>query len=174
MADDKIKRASRLKSDDYRIYLGKKLKEKRQSLGYSLSDVFDMTNIPANTILSIEKGLTINIDYYVEYAKAVEYNFELLTDAGIELVPLNQLSEEKQSRTFITLKIKRYILDSDFLIDGKSSEEIIRRLIELKQLTDKQVTPTELTGVMRNFVADETVLQSKNGKINIYTLKVNM
>jgi len=174
MAESKIKRASRLKSDNYRIYLGRKLKEKRQSLGYSLSDINDMTNIPANTILSLEKGLTTNIDYYVEYAKAVQYNFELLSVVGIELVPLKELSEEKQSRTFLTLKIKRYILDSDFLIEGKSSEEIIKRLIDLKQLIDRQVTPTEVTGVMRNFVADETVLQSKKGKINVYTLKVNI
>lgn len=165
------KRAGRLRSPDYRKFLGTMLRQKRQEKGYSLSDIKDMTTIAPKTTLEMEKGLTTNIDYYVEYAKAVEYDFDNLTSTGIELKPLKELPKKKQDRVFLTKKIREHILQKNFLRDGKTSEQIRTHLVGLN-LIDGKLTTTDVSGVMRNFVADETVIvTSISGGKNLYTLK---
>ncbi|WP_291066926.1 MULTISPECIES: hypothetical protein [unclassified Empedobacter] len=66
-------RRDRLVSPVYREKLGKSLLNKRIELNYTRKDISILTTITENTINSIEKGVTTNIDYYVEYAKAVQY-----------------------------------------------------------------------------------------------------
>lgn len=166
------KRGIRIKSPKYREYIGQRLRNKRQELGYSLSDIYDMSGIPPNTTLNTEKGITTNIDYYVEYAKTVKYQLDDLNTAGIEAVPSEELSKEKRERTFLTLKIRKSIIEPDFLGEGKTTEQIIEELIKLKLLTTDQVSSTEVAGVMQNFIKDETVkVVGKTGNKNIYSLK---
>lgn len=164
------KRSSRVKSPLFRKKIGEKLRAARQERGYSLSDITDMTEIPAKTILEIEKGLTINIDYYVEYSKSVDYDMARLSDVGIKLVPSKELSAKKQKRVFLTKKIREYIIISNYLQEGKTTEQIKKYLVSLK-LIDNTITSTDITGVMKNFVKDETVkvLEKIAGK-NSYIL----
>ena len=165
------KRSSRIKSPEYRQAIGAKLREARQEKGYSLSDIKDMTTIPPKTTLEMEKGITINIDYYVEYAKAVEYDFDNLSGVGIELIPSHQLPKKKQERVFLTKKIREYIILPDFLGDGKTTEQIRKHMISLN-LIDESLKSTEITGVMKNFVIDETVkVLTKIAGKNIYALR---
>lgn len=166
------KRTSRLKSPKYREALGRKLRKKRQEKGYSLSDMRDMTTISPKTILEIEKGITINIDYYVEYAKAVEYDFDSLTAIGLTLTPLKELPAEKRERVFLTKKIREQIVESGFLNRGKTTDEIRTHLINKSVVDEKKVTSTDVSGVMRNFVQDETVeVVSKSSGKNTYAIK---
>lgn len=170
MGDSKT-RTSRLKSPEYRVFLGKILREKRQEQGYSLSDIYDMTGIPTNTVLSIEKGITTSIDYYVEYAKAVEYDFDSLTSAGIELKPSKELPDNKKERVFLTKKIRTYLIKTGFLDNGKTNEEIRDELARLKQIEKEETSSIDVAGVMRNLVEDETVkIIEKTGGKNKYAL----
>ena len=169
--DETKKRKSRLKSPEYRTFLGKKLREERQKQGYSLSDIFDMTSIPENTVLSLEKGITTSIDYYVEYAKAVAYDFDGLKAAGIKLLPLKALPKEKLERVFLTKKVRTYIIKTDFLGDGKTNEQIRDELFRLEQIDKKVTTSIDVAGVMRNLIDDETVkVVGKSGGKNTYAL----
>lgn len=166
------KRSSRLKSPEYRKTIGKSLREKRQENGYSLSDIKDMTNIAPKTTLEMEKGLTTNIDYYVEYAKAVGYDLATLTSVGITLVPLSELPTKKQERVFLTRKVRQYIIQSGFLSEGKTAQEIRTRLIDIGEIDGKKTDTTGIAGVMRNFVLDETleVVSKSEGK-NTYAIR---
>ena len=160
-----------MKSPEYRTFLGKKLREERQKQGYSLSDIFDMTSIPENTVLSLEKGITTSIDYYVEYAKAVAYDFDGLKAAGIKLLPLKALPKEKLERVFLTKKVRTYIIKTDFLGDGKTNEQIRDELFRLEQIDKKVTTSIDVAGVMRNLIDDETVkVVGKSGGKNTYAL----
>lgn len=168
---DRKKRTGRLKSPKYRKAIGGKLRELRQEKGYSLSDLKDMTTISAKTILEMEKGLTINIDYYVEYAKAVEYDFDSLTATGIKLKPLKELPKEKQERVFLTKKIREHVIKSGFLKSGKTTEDVRTYLINKNIIDAKLVTPTDIAGVMRNLVLDETIeVVSKSSGKNTYAI----
>ncbi|MDM8176593.1 hypothetical protein QT327_19980 [Olivibacter sp. 47] len=166
------KRSSRLKSPEYRKAVGKKLREKRQDKGYSLSDIKDMTTIAPKTTLEMEKGLTTNIDYYVEYAKAVGYDLAPLTTTGIELIPLRELPPKKQERAFLTRKVRQHIIQSGFLSEGKTAQQIRTHLISINVIDGEKITTTDVSGVMRNFVLDETleVVLKSAGK-NIYAFK---
>src|SRR5699024_3632381 len=101
-------------SPKYRSILGERLKEKRISLNLTRSDISLMTTIAENTINNIEKGMTTNIDYYVEYAKSVQYPLETLSDFKIKLIPINKLPKERQLTSSLTSKIREHIVNSKF------------------------------------------------------------
>lgn len=166
---DKNKRQDRLDEPEFRGILGKKLREERLKLYYSASDISYMTTIPQNTVLSIENGKTANIDYYVEYAKAVNYPIGKLTDFGIKLIPRIPLSSERKEASKLTAKIREHIIARDFLSNGRTVADIQDELIKIKQISANQVTSTEIAGVMRNLVSDNMVkIADKDGRKNKY------
>lgn len=163
------KRKDRLDKPEFRRILGEKLREKRLELNYSVSDISYMTTIPQNTVVSIEKGKTTNIDYYVEYAKAVNYPIGKLTDFGIKLIPRIPLSSERKEATKLTAKIKEFIIPGNFLSHGKTVAEIHDELIRLKQISATKVSSTGIAGVMRNLSSDNIVTaREKIGRKNVY------
>ncbi|QQM25357.1 RodZ family helix-turn-helix domain-containing protein [Elizabethkingia sp. M8] len=166
---NKTNRKERLNSPEYREQIGERLKQKRIELDFSISDIAYMTTIPDNTILTIEKGITTNIDYYVEYAKAVQYPMETLTDFNIELIPINILPFERKEKVNLTSKIRKLIIQSDFLKSGKTVIEIKDELIDKQLVDNDKTTSTEIAGVMRNFVNDGFVkIEKKYGRKNVY------
>ena len=165
----KFSRKARLVSSEYREQIGKKLKQKRIELNFSINDIAYMTEMTENTVLSIEKGNTTNIDYYVEYAKAVQYPLETLNDFKIKLVPSKVLPEDRKEKANLTGKIRKYIVESNFLKTGKTVAEIKAELIKFDLIDATQVSSTEIAGVMSNFVIDDIVkIESKVGRKNIY------
>lgn len=132
---------SRLVSPDYRIRLGEELKLVRDSLYYTKSMVAEMLGVSVITIGNIEKGVTINIDYYVEYAKAVGYPLGTLTEYNIEMKPLYPLPQDISGDINFTKVVYLNILESGFLDEKKTLEEIRTQLYltnpDLKLLIDK-------------------------------------
>ncbi len=167
---DKSNKKARLVSPEYRGKIGKKLKQKRIELDLSINDIAFMTDMTDNTVISIEKGITTNIDYYVEYAKAVQYPLETLNDFKIKLVPLKALPDDRKAKANLTGKIRKWIVQSTFLDTGKTVSEIKAELVKLKLIEATKVSSTEIAGVMRNFVIDDTIkVKSKVGRKNLYT-----
>ncbi|WP_162304120.1 helix-turn-helix domain-containing protein [Chryseobacterium mulctrae] len=166
---NKSDKKARLVSPEYRGQIGKKLKQRRIELNFSINDIAFMTDITDNTVLSIEKGITTNIDYYVEYAKAVHYPLETLDDFKIKLVPHKALPDDRKAKANLTGKIRKCIVQSSFLNTGKTVAEIKAELINFKLIDATQVSSTEIAGVMRNFVIDGIVkIENKVGRKNIY------
>lgn len=132
---------SRLVSPDYRVRLGAELKLVRDSLYYTKSMVAEMLGVSVITIGNIEKGVTINIDYYVEYAKSVGYPLGTLTEYNIEMKPLYPLSQDITGDINFTKVIHINILESGFLDEKRTLEEIRTQLYitnpDLKLLIDK-------------------------------------
>lgn len=171
MITEKESRKKRISSPEFRTFVGKGLKHKRDELEYSLLNVNYITSIPVKTLISIEKGEAINIDYYVEYAKALEFDFGSLRDAGIDLKPQRKLPKEDKERINLTKKIRHHIISKNFLGQGKTVDHIIQELIEQGAITKDDVTSIEVAGVMQNFIKDKTVMVvAKNGNKNIYVL----
>jgi len=153
-------RKERLNSPQYRELLGKKLFGKRIELNYSRLDISLMTTIPENTINSIEKGITTNIDYYVEYGKAVKYPLQTLLDFKIPLKPKNDLPKERKDAIKLTAKVREHIVNTDFLSDGKVVADIKEQLLKLK-LIPKDLKSEDISGVMRNLKDDGLVTTGK-------------
>lgn len=161
-------RKERLVSPEYREILGKNLMVKRIEFNYSRKDISIMTTIPENTVNSIEKGITINIDYYVEYAKAVQYPLATLTDFNIPLKPVNKLPKDRLETVNLTAKIRQYIVKSNFLDNGKVVSEIMDELIRLK-LVSNDIKSQSVAGVMRNLKEDGFVSTGeKQGRKEVY------
>lgn len=166
-------RKDRLVSPAYREKLGKSLLNKRIELNYTRKDISILTTITENTINSIEKGITTNIDYYVEYAKAVQYPLETLLDFKIPLKPLNELPKDRIESLKLTSKIREHIVNTNFLNKGKTVAEIKEELVRLK-LVPKEITSVAIAGVMRNLKNDELVSSEETtGRKAIYILNLN-
>lgn len=163
------KKSIRIKSPEYRTFIGKNLKEQRIKEGYTLSDISEMTEIPINTLLGLEKGVVTNIDYYVEYAKAVKYQLSTLKEAKIDLLPAKELPVDKLMRIQLTKLVRLNIIGSGFLATAHSSQEIIEELERLEKIPKNSVSTSELAGVMRNLVSEKIVeVEKKSGNKNSY------
>lgn len=161
-------RKERLVSPRYRELLGEILMEKRIQFNYARKDISIMTTIPENTISSIEKGITTNIDYYVEYGKAVQYPLETLLDFKIPLKPKIDLPKERKDGVKLTAKVREHIVNTNFLSGGKTVAEIKNALVILK-LVPKEIKSQAVAGVMRNLKDDGMVTTAeKVGKNNLY------
>ena len=156
-------------SPEYRQNIGKKLKLHRIMRNFSVSDVAYMLGTSDKTISNTESGKTTNIDYYVEYAKAVQYPMETLLDFKISMIPLNPLPNERLEATKLTAKIRQYIIEGNFLSDGRTVAQIRAELAKLKQIDTNAVTSSHVAGVMRNLVNDNIVMVGGNdGRKNLY------
>lgn len=100
-------------TDDVKQNIGFKLKKERLSLGYSFGDIADMTDFSKSTIVNLEKGIATNLDYYIGYAKAIDFKLSKLFDVSIEYKPKYELSEDKKNRVFLSRRIRKLIIESD-------------------------------------------------------------
>lgn len=156
-------------SPEYRENIGKKLKLHRIIKNFSVNDVAYMLGTSDKTISNTESGKTTNIDYYVEYAKAVQYPMETLLDFKISMIPRNPLPNERLEGTKLTAKIRKSIIESNFLSNGRTVAKIHEELIRLNQITSTQVSSTAIAGVMRNLASDNIVkVGGKDGRKNLY------
>lgn len=149
----------------YRRKTGSELKRRRVKEGYSIDDIVTMTSVSRSSIIKIENGNSINIDFIIEYAKAVKYPLKTLKDLGIKLKPLNELNTD--GKINLTSKIREHIVNNKFLKDGKEVAEIRRELLR-KKLIGESVDSTAIAGVMRNLLNDEVVKAKKSGRKNLY------
>lgn len=164
-------RAERIKSPEYRKFIGENLRQYRINEGYTLKDVNIMTDIQITTLVDLEKGEVTNIDYYVEYAKAVKYPLATLRQAKIKMQPKNTLSKESQERIKLTREIRKHIINTGFLSEEKTSKDIQEELERLKAIPKGSVETKEIAGVMRNMIADDVIKKgSKVGNKNRYIL----
>lgn len=175
MAQDQSKRKNILISPDYRTSIGKKLREKRIALNFSIGDVAYMLDIPERTVISMENGTVTNIDYYVEFAKAVAYPLESLSSFNIPLVPLKKLPLERKEKVKLTFAIRECIVNSGFLNERRSVEDIRNELLRLNQIPDDKKVFNNISGVMRNLVDDASVViaEKTKGK-NMYKARLKV
>ncbi len=153
----------------FRKEVGRILRKKRIKLEYSLDDIVEMTLVSKSSIINIENGDSSNIDFIIEYSKAVGYDLNTLTSFGIKLKPLKELKEDKKSKVSLTYKVKEYIVNTNFLNQGKTIAEIKEELVRLK-LVPKDITSVAIAGVMRNFKNDDLVSSEETtGRKAIYT-----
>lgn len=164
---NKTTRKKRLDSPEFRTILGRNLRLERIKQGYSLADISQMTTIIVATIRTIEKGEATNIDYYIEYAKAVKYDFGPISTLGVELTPKQPLLRKEV--TNLTAKIRAHIIMTEFLTEGKTVGQIQKELERLGMINPPDVSATEIAGVMRNLKIKNVVqVIGKDGRKNVY------
>lgn len=153
----------------YRKKLGETLKRKREEKGYSIPDIICMSGLSKSTVHKVESGEAKTIDSYINYAVSVEYQFATLADFKIKLTPVRIFSPELRERSKLTQKIRQYIIQNNFLSNGKTVAQIHDELIKLKQISATQVSSTGIAGVMRNLSSDNIVkVGGKVGRKNLY------
>jgi|GEM_PF-499746 len=173
MKKEQAKRKNILISPDYRTHIGIKLRKKRITLNYSVGDIAFMMDIPERTVISMEAGEVTNIDYYVEYAKAVRYPLETLRSLNIPLEPLRPLPQERKDKIRLTQLIRERIVKGGFLKDRRSVEDIRNELIALKLIPKDTSFSKKIAGIMRNLVDDHSVtVVEKSGRKNLYTTQL--
>lgn len=175
MKNEQAKRKNILISPDYRTLIGLKLRKKRITLNYSVGDIAFMMDIPERTVISMEGGEVTNIDYYVEYAKAVRYPMETLRSLNIPLEPLRPLPQERKDKIRLTHLIRERIVKGGFLKERRSVEDIRNELIALKLIPKDNSYSKKIAGIMRNLVDDQSVtVVEKSGRKNLYTTQLTI
>jgi len=152
------------------IALGDKLKKRRISLKYSLSDVAEMTGFSTSTIVDVELGQTADVNYYIAYAQTLDFKLPELFDLKIPYKPRFQLSPKKQARTFLTDRIKELYTEHDFFAEKQGVGSVAEKLLALKAI--KEITPyirTRISGVLLTLVSEDMLFIAEvQGRNNIY------
>jgi transcriptional regulator with XRE-family HTH domain len=64
---------------DYRLKLGDKIRQVRETRGYSQEQLADMMDINRSTISKIENGkFSITVDYLVRFSIFLDYEFKVI------------------------------------------------------------------------------------------------
>ncbi|MHC5354959.1 helix-turn-helix domain-containing protein [Myroides sp. LJL115] len=150
----------------YKEKIGDVLRITREKKGLSKSNISYMCGFAESTVIAVEKGKASNIDFYVEYAKAVGYPLATLTDLNIPLVPKNPLTEEMLKGMKITGHI-RNLVKKGYFSDPLKSGEVLAILLK-ENLIDKEITSSRVSSLLRNLVEDGTIKAKKKGNINLY------
>lgn len=153
----------------YRKKLGETLRKIRIKKGYSIPDIIYMTGLSKSTVTKVESGDAKTIDSYINYSVSVEYPFATFNDFNIKPIPITNLSPQMLEATKLTAKIRQYIIEGNFLSDGRTVAQIRAELAKLKQIDIKAVTSSGVAGVMRNLLSDNIVkVGDKDGRRNLY------
>lgn len=165
-----VKRAKNYFNKNVTEQLGAILKDRRIEKSYSLGDMEEMTQFPKSTILNIEKGISTNINYYVAYAQAVEIS---ILPIDLELKPIFELSPERKSRLFLTIKIKELLNDRLFFEKKRSVSEVLSELKQVYKIESSKALSTNVSRILLNFIDDGLlILSEKKGRNNLY-IKLN-
>lgn len=171
MARNKKIRKDKLVSSDYRVALGEELRNRRQLLCYTSKDISFITDLPPKTIYDIENGITKDIDYYVEYGKAVNYPLATLEDFNIPLTPLRELEESRMKQILLDRVLYNEVVTTEFLGNEKSIAEIRDFILLKKVVTIEELEKINLSNKMKALVEKELVEVRKEGNRNFYKIK---
>jgi transcriptional regulator with XRE-family HTH domain len=150
--------------------LGQRLKIKRLELKYSLSDAGDLTDFSTSTIVDIENGVTVDINYYIAYAQSMYFNLPELFDLKIEYGPLNKLSAKKIDRAFLTDKVKNLYTQNDFFINGQTVQSVASELLQLNLIPEiTSFIRTRISGILSSLVKNNFLYIEKiEGRKHVY------
>lgn len=163
------KKAKIYQAEGVKEKIGAKLKERRLFLEYSLSDISDMTDFSKSAVINLEKGIATNLDYYIGYAKAVDFKLPKLFDIPILYKPKYELSEDKKNRIFLSKKIRALYTEQDFFKENVTVNDIIVHFEKHNQLSRTKKLSTDISRILLNWVEDGILsIVEKRGKVNIY------
>lgn len=163
------KRAKIYEADGVKQIIGEKLKDRRLSLEYSLSDISDMTDFSKSTIINLEKGIATNLDYYIGYAKAIDLKLIKLFDLPILYKPKYELSADKKNRIFLSKKMRQLYSTEDFFRNNVTVDDVILHFEKSKELTRTSKLSIDISRILLNWVEDGVLcVVEKRGRINVY------
>jgi transcriptional regulator with XRE-family HTH domain len=149
--------------------LGKRLKVKRKKLKFSISDVALFTGFSTSTIDDLEKGITVDVNYYITYAQTLYFPLPELFNIRIKYGPRFPLTAKKEARIFLTNNINTLLLD-DFFSKNQSVDSVAKKLHEKKVL--KEITLTirsKISAVLSKLVKKEILIISDTiGRNHLY------
>jgi transcriptional regulator with XRE-family HTH domain len=156
------KRESKVVVPNVTQVIGAKLRSKRISLKYSLSDVAELVGVSIATINDIESGITVNIHYYIAYAQTLVFVLTELFDIKIDYSPRFDLNSKKQARLFLTDNIKRLYSDLDFFSEPRLVNDVVLKLRELNLIKDvSPVLRSKISGVLSSLVENKLLVISE-------------
>lgn len=170
MENNKV-RKDKLVSSEYRVSLGEELRKKKEYLCYTSTDISIIISLPVKTIYDIENGITKDIDYYVEYGKAVNYPLATLEDFNIPLTPLGQLEDSRMKQVLIDRILNNEVVTAEFLGNEKTIAEIRDFILLKKVVTVEELEKINLSNKMKALVEKELVEVRKEGNKNFYKIK---
>lgn len=163
------KRGKIYEADGLKADVGAKLKAKRLILEYSLGDISDMTDFSKSTVINLEKGIATNLDYYVGYAKAIDFKLQDLFNIEVVYKPKFELSEDKKNRIYLSKKIRTLFKERDFFKNKVTVDDIITYFEKEKELTRSAKISTDISRILLNWVEDGVlIIVEKRGRNNVY------
>lgn len=161
------------KNPDFTKQLGRKLRARRRSLGYTIDNMVHLTEISKNTCVDIEKGKASGIDYYIEYSKALEYPLPELFNIDILYEPRHKLPDDDLEKASVARKIMYLKNEKSLFNEQTYVHQVKTMLVEENLVEDNESLSSTISGVLLNWCSkEEGFLKKKKveGNNNVYWL----
>ncbi|MCS7474851.1 helix-turn-helix domain-containing protein [Myroides odoratimimus] len=146
----------------YKKIIGERLRVKREKGKITREAVIDITGVSKSSIIQVEKGAAKDIDFYVKYAKALNYSLSELMDIDFRLVPINNLSSNVKLTTSQVTQNIRNLLEGSFFSEVKTVADIRKNLLE-NGLIEGTVTSNAISAALSNLRKEEIIDAKKVG-----------
>ncbi|UVD79120.1 hypothetical protein NWE55_13460 [Myroides albus] len=153
----------------YKKEIGNRLKLKREKLNYTIDHVREITKISSGSLYRVESGDAENIDFYVKYAKAVDYALSELMDVSLNSVTIYKLKADLKQKVNLTAKVRKLVV-SKYFADYRTVAEIKEKM-QSDKLIDVSVTSGAISNVLNNLRKEGIVISISNGRKNLYKRK---
>ncbi|MVX36213.1 helix-turn-helix domain-containing protein [Myroides sp. LoEW2-1] len=153
----------------YKKLIGKKLRSKRDSLNLTKENIVDLTGVSKSSISKVENGTAKDIDFYVKYAKAVDYALSELMDVSLNSVTIYKLKADLKQKVNLTAKVRKLVV-SKYFADYRTVAEIKEKM-QSDKLIDVSVTSGAISNVLNNLRKEGIVVSISNGRKNLYKRK---
>ncbi|MTG98543.1 helix-turn-helix domain-containing protein [Myroides sp. BIT-d1] len=153
----------------YKKLIGKKLRSKRDSLNLTKENIVDLTGVSKSSISKVENGTAKDIDFYVKYAKAVDYALSELMDVSLNSVTIYKLKADLKQKVNLTAKVRKLVV-SKYFADYRTVAEIKEKM-QSDKLIDVSVTSGAISNVLNNLRKEGIVISISNGRKNLYKRK---
>ncbi|GAQ14842.1 hypothetical protein MODO_2534 [Myroides odoratimimus] len=146
----------------YKKIIGERLRVKREKGKITREAVINITGVSKSSIIQVEKGAAKDIDFYVKYAKALNYSLSELMDVDFRLVPINNLSSNVKLTTSQVTQNIRNLLEGPFFSEAKTVADIRKNLLE-NGLIEGTVTSNAISAALSNLRKEEIIDAKKVG-----------
>lgn len=153
----------------YKKLIGKKLRSKRDSLNLTKENIVDLTGVSKSSISKVENGTAKDIDFYVKYAKAVDYALSELMDVSLNSVTIYKLKADLKQKVNLTAKVRKLVV-SKYFADYRTVAEIKEKM-QSDKLIDVSVTSGAISNVLNNLRKEGIVVSISKGRKNLYKRK---
>lgn len=137
----------------------------RESKGWELEDIAEMTGFTYSTIHAIEKGREARTSYLVEIMRAIGVHPKELFNIPLKMTPRFPLTASRREKSRLTTRLHKVLEESDFFSEPRFTRDVAAHLKDKYRI---KVKSAAVSVVLLRMVNEGRLKAKRRGRQNMY------